>query len=367
MIFPKRDLAERVDRAKRKALVFKSKQRHPLRIRQAVQLITLAVIVVIGVQFADWVSRLERLEAGGGRPPGVEGFLPISAMIRLKHWLASGDFSLIHPAGLVLFGLICLSAVLLKKSFCSWLCPAGTISEYLARASYRIFRRRLKLPVWIDRPLMSLKYLLIGYLVYAVFIQMNPRDIALFLESPYNRIADIKMLYFFTRMSSLTAQVLAVLVGLSFVAPYFWCRYLCPYGALLGLLSALSPLKIVRRAPDCTDCGRCAAVCPAYLDVDRRTRVDDPECTGCLECVTQCPAPEALEVRSTLGWRGKVRPMVFAAGVVLVFFGGIGVAKLAGAWHTSISRDEFQWRVQELDDPKYHHARGQVPEYDSDD
>jgi len=363
MIFPKPDLAERIDRAKRKALVFKSKQRHPLRVRQAVQFVTLAVIVVIGVQFADWVSRLERMEAGGVRPPGVEGFLPISAMISLKHWLASGEFSLIHPAGLVIFGLACLSAVLLKKAFCSWLCPVGTISEYLARASYRIFRRRLKLPVWIDRPLMSLKYLLIGYLIYAVFIQMDARDIALFLESPYNRIADIKMLYFFTRMSTLTAQVLAVLFGLSFVVPYFWCRYLCPYGALLGLLSALSPLKIVRRAADCTDCGRCAAVCPAYLDVDRKTRVDDPECTGCLECVSQCPAPDALEVRSIVGRRGKLRPVVFATAVVLIFFGGIGVAKLAGTWHSEISRDEFQWRVHELDDPKYHHARGQVPEY----
>ena len=303
MNFRKSDPSERLARAKRKALVFRSRQRHPLRVRQAVQFVALAVIVMIGVQFADWVSRLERLEAGGVRPPGVEGFLPISAMISLKHWFASGEFSMIHPAGLVLFGLICLSAVLLKKAFCSWFCPVGTLSEYVARASYRIFRRRIKLPVWLDRPLRSIKYLLAGYFVYAVFIQMDPRDISLFLESPYNKVADIMMLRFFTHMSTLTAQVLVGLVVLSFVIPYFWCRYLCPYGALLGVLSMLSPLKIVRRIPDCTDCGRCAAVCPAYLDVDRKTRVDDPECTGCLECVAQCPAPEALEVRLTVGWR----------------------------------------------------------------
>jgi hypothetical protein len=72
-------------------------------------------------------------------------------------------------------------------------------------------------------------------------------------------------------------------------------------------------------------------------------------------------------VRSTVGWRGKVRPAVFAAAVVLIFFGGIGVAKLAGGWRTEISREEFQRRVLEMNDPKYHHARGEVPVYGPDD
>ncbi|MBU1073844.1 hypothetical protein KKG45_11420, partial [bacterium] len=90
----------------------------------------------------------------------------------------------------------------------------------------------------------------------------------------------------------------------------------------------------------------------------------DAECTGCLECVAQCPAPEALVVRAG---RRRVRPVVFAAAVLLVFFGGIGVAKLAGRWRTEISQGEYLRRAQELDGPKYHHARGQVPAYGPDD
>lgn len=361
------DLIERLARAKRRALVFRSAQKRPLVSRQAVQMITLAVVIVIGLQFAQWVGGLMRVESVGVRPPGVEGFLPISAMISLRHWLHSGSYSMIHPAGLAIFGLVCLSALLLKKAFCSWLCPVGTIAEYLARLSHKVFRRRIKLPVWLDRPLRALKYLLAFYFVYAVFVQMSPREIELFLHSPYNKVADIKMLLFFTRMSTLTAQVLAALVLLSFVVPYFWCRYLCPYGALLGPLSMISPLKVERRHADCTECGRCAAVCPAFLDVDRKGRVTDPECTGCLECVAQCPAPGALEVRSAVGWRGRIRPVVFAAAVALLFYGGIGAAKLAGKWRTEITEAEFQRRVLELDDPKYHHARGQVPDYGPED
>ena len=332
-------------------------------VRQAAQFLTLGVVIVIGLQFAHWVDGLTRGVVAGVRPPGVEGFLPISALISLHHWLASGEYSMIHPAALVIFGLACLSALLLKKAFCAWLCPVGTIAEYLARLSHLVFRRRLKLPVWLDRPLRSLKYLLVFYFIFAVFVQMTPREVAVFLNSPYNRVADVKMLLFFTQMSPLTAKVLATLVALSFVIPYFWCRYLCPYGAFLGLLSLLSPLKVVRRVPDCTACGRCAAVCPSFLDVDRKERVTDAECTGCLECVAQCPAPEALAVRAVGGWRGKVRPVVFAAAVLLVFFGGIGVAKLAARWRTEITQEEFLLRVQELDSPKYYHARGQVPEY----
>lgn len=363
MIFRRPDAAERFARAKRKALVFRSRPRSALRARRAVQLATTVVVLLIGYRFADWVGRLERLEAGGVRPPGVEGFLPISAMISLRHWFESGEFSMIHPAGLVIFGLACLTALLLKKAFCAWLCPVGLLAEGLARLSHRLFRRRIKLPSWLDVPLRGLKYLLAAYFVWAVFVQMDAREIAVFLGSPYNKVADVKMLHFFTRMSTLTAQVLGALVILSVVVPYFWCRFLCPYGALLGVLSTLSPLKVVRRAPDCTDCGQCAAVCPSFLDVDRKDRVDDPECTGCLECVAGCPAPGALEVRPVVGWCGRVRPAVFAVSVVLLFFGGIGVAKWIDRWETGITRAEFQTRVQELDHPKYHHARGQVPEY----
>ncbi|MBA4378587.1 MAG: (4Fe-4S)-binding protein [Gemmatimonas sp.] len=357
-------VAARRARARR---VLRGRPRRPYLLRTGVQLFTLAVILVIGAQFAHWVANLEAGRIAGVRPPGVEGFLPISALLSLRQWLAGGGFSMVHPAGLVLFGLICLTALLLKKSFCAWLCPVGTLSEALARVSHLVFRRRLKLPRWLDLGLMSLKYVLLAYFLFAVFVQMTLASVALFIDSPYNRIADVKMLHFFTRMSPVTFRVLGALVLLSFVVPYFWCRYLCPYGALLGALSRFSPLKVVRSAPDCTNCGKCAAVCPSYLAVDLGATVTSPECTGCLECVTSCPAPGALEVRGPAPWRRRVRPAVFAAAVLLVFFGGIGAAKLAGRWRTGITDQEYLRRVQEMDAPKYHHARGQVPAYGPED
>ena len=128
----------------------------PLPARVAVQYLTLVVVVWIGWQFADWVAHLEQGQIAGTRPPGVEGFLPISALISLRHLFTTGDFPRIHPAGLVIFSLAMLSGILLKKAFCAWICPIGTLSEALARLAQRLFRRRIKLPRWLDYPLMSL-------------------------------------------------------------------------------------------------------------------------------------------------------------------------------------------------------------------
>jgi len=342
-------------------------------LRLGVQLASLAVIVWIGWQFTRWVFALQAGRLEGTRPPGIEGFLPISALLTFRHWLETGEVSRVHPAGFVILGLVVATGLLLKKAFCSWLCPIGTLSESLAAIGRNLFapllRRmrapRVRLPRWADLPLRSIKYLLLAFFVYAIFVKMTPRDVALFLGSPYNKVADVKMMLFFAQISTLALKTLVVLIGLSIVVPYFWCRYLCPYGALLGVTSLLSPLKITRTPKNCIDCGLCAKACPSNLAVDRATRVSSDECFGCLSCVAACPVPSALAVEAPAPWRRAVRPTVFAALVVVLFFGGINAARLAGYWRTEISEQEYLRRVQEVNAPKYSHARGSVPEYGS--
>lgn len=83
-----------------------------------------------GVQFAFYVYQL----AAGGpvvvpRPPSVEGFLPIGALMGWKLFLVTGQWDPIHPAAMVIFGFALLSAFLLRKAFCSFICPVGSLSE----------------------------------------------------------------------------------------------------------------------------------------------------------------------------------------------------------------------------------------------
>ncbi|MEJ2721907.1 MAG: 4Fe-4S binding protein [bacterium] len=350
------DATARKKAAGRRRLMFFSPPRPPFSKRAGIQFLTLAIVIAIGFQFYQWVGALEAGRIDGTRPPGVEGFLPIAAMISLRHLIETGEFSMIHPAGLVIFSLICLTGLLLKKAFWSWLCPVGTIAEYTARFSFKVFKRRIKLPAWLDYPLMTLKYLILGFFVHAVLFRMTPAIVSHFLESPYNRVADIKMLYFFTNISPLALEIIIALALLSFVIPYFWCRYLCPYGALLGLLSTISPLKVRRSLPDCTNCGKCAAVCPSYIGVDRKRTVSSPECTGCLECVVHCPARGALALKAPGPLARTLKPAAFAVFVVMLFYGGIGVAKIAKRWESNVKQEELMRRVQNgVEGPEYGH------------
>ncbi|MEJ2535833.1 MAG: 4Fe-4S binding protein [Calditrichia bacterium] len=216
-------------------------------VRRIIQLSFFLITLWIGFEFAQFVHQLEQgIIPTVSRPPGVEGFLPISALISLKYWLLTGVFNTIHPSALVLLLIILVSAIFLKKGFCSWVCPVGFISELLTKLHKMVFDRQFKLATWLDYPLRTLKYLLMLFFLFAVFVQMRLVDLHHFIYSPYNKIADIKMLRFFTEMSSVTFWTLLILVVFSFAIQYFWCRFLCPYGALLGGLSFLSPFKIHR-------------------------------------------------------------------------------------------------------------------------
>ncbi|MEK7408886.1 MAG: 4Fe-4S binding protein [Acidobacteriota bacterium] len=304
-------------------------------LRRAVQLLFVALNVWIGIEFYLFVRFYE---TGGStafvsRPPGIEGWLPIAGLMGLKAFLATGQAPRIHPAAMFLLVAFLAISWAFRKSFCSWLCPVGTISEYLWRAGKSIFKRNFVLPRWLDVPLRALKYILLGLFLYAVG-GMSAAAIGAFMQGPYGLIADVKMLNFFRFLGVTAAVVIGALALLSIFIQNFWCRYLCPYGALVGLASLASPLRI-RRDPDlCIDCAKCAKVCPSILPVDKLITVRSAECTGCLDCVAVCPAAGALKLAAPT--KRPVPAWAMAAGIAVVFLGIVGYAQWAGYWRTDL-------------------------------
>jgi len=213
------------------------------------------------------------------KPEAVEGFLPISALLGFKQWLLTGVYDPIHPAGLTIFLAVLITALIFKKGFCSWLCPIGTISEGLALAGEKMFGKNFTLPRWLDLLLMSLKYLILAFFMKVIFLDMSIFSIQAFLNSPYNMVADIKMLYFFLDISRTTYYVLLTLAFFSLFIKQFWCRYLCPYGALQGLISILSFFKIRRKENQCINCGLCNKNCPGMISVSEKQTISSPEDT----------------------------------------------------------------------------------------
>ena len=79
---------------------------------------------------------------------------------------------------------------------------------------------------------------------WAIWYAMSPREVEAFLNSPYAKVVDAKMWLFFAHPSRLTISVLGILVVGSVFVRDLWCRYLCPYGALVGVLGRLAPFKV---------------------------------------------------------------------------------------------------------------------------
>ena len=328
--------------------------------RRATQWIFMAIVLLIGVQFSLWViPHMRGIWPDLSRPAGVEAFLPIDAMMAFRHLLLTGEVDAVHPAGLAIFIGICLMSVVFAKSFCSHVCPVGLISELLGRLGIRLVGRTLTPPKWLDLPLRSLKFLLLGFFVWAVWFAMDGEALAAFLSGPYARIVDAKMWLFFAPPSRLTVAVLGVLVIGSVFVRDLWCRYLCPYGALVGLLGRFALFKVTRDPELCTGCEGCTRVCPARLPVHQMQRVGSVECTGCQDCVVACPEDGCLTVRPAAvtparSWTRPVVPVVFAVSLYLMVVAGF---RFAGFWHTTVTEAEYHQRLQEIRSPLYSHPR----------
>ncbi|MDH3891248.1 MAG: 4Fe-4S binding protein [candidate division Zixibacteria bacterium] len=323
------------------------------RYRLAVQVAFVLICVWIGVEFHYFVKYLE---SGGAatfvnRPPGAEAFLPISSLMSLYYYFLTGVIHWAHPAGVFILIAIIVGSLVFGKSFCSWICPVGLLSESLGDWSKKLFGRQMKLPRWLDYPLRSLKYLLLAFFVYAIFFLMTAASLKTFLDSPYNQVADIKMYYFFADISAFVWWTLVVLFVLSFFVRNFWCRYLCPYGALLGSLSLLRPFKIRRNVQSCIDCAKCAVVCPSSIKVDKVVAVNSDECTTCLSCLDVCPVPQTLELKAT-PQRFNVSKKTVAVGVVAIYLLVCALGWISGNWQNRITADEY------LIHQKYLHSYG---------
>ena len=337
----------------KKNLVRRSQRDYSQGMRRGFQATFLLLNVWIGSLFYFWVRQFEPGGAATSlqRPASIEGWLPIAGLMNLRYFWLTHHIPALHPAGMFLLIAFLAMSFLFRKAFCSWLCPVGTISEYLWRGGQRLFRRNFLVPRWLDIPLRGLKYLLLGFFVWAV-TSMGADELAGFMRSPYGLIADVKMLNFFRHIGEAGAITLAVLVVASVFIQNFWCRFLCPYGALLGITALFSPARIRRNPETCIDCAKCAHACPSALPVDKLITIKSAECTGCLECVAVCPSKNALGMSlPAIGPKPVPVPAwAMAAGVVILFVGIVGFAKNAGYWDSPVPRATYQQLVPNADE-----------------
>ena len=149
--------------------------------------------------------------------------------MNLKVLLLTGRVPALHAAGMFLLLGFAAMSWLFRKSFCGWLCPVGTVSEYLWRLGRRIFGRNFRLPRGLDIAMRGLKYILLVLFLYAV-ASMSVEAIRAFLEGPYGLVDDVKMLNFFRFLGA---------SGLRWWRSWWWSRYLSGIsGAVISVPTA---------------------------------------------------------------------------------------------------------------------------------
>lgn len=326
-------------------------RRLPLQLpRHLVQGGFILFFVWIGIRFHQWQSVVAATgSAPFPRPDAVDGFLPISGLMNLRYWLQSGELFPVHPAAALILLAALLTALVLKRGFCSWICPVFTLGEGLWRLGHKLFGRNFIPPFWIDLPLRGLKYLLLAFFLFAAFVAMSLPALEDFLASPYHQIVDIRMLRFFTDPGTGLLIFVSLTLVLSLFVKMAWCRYLCPYGALLGLISIASIGKIRRNPEKCVRCNACSHRCPASLPVMLKEKVSSPECFACYRCVSGCPAPGAIGF--TLARRWVIPPLLFGVFLLVIFIGVDLYGRSVDRWRSGVSDQQVMFLLQTTERP----------------
>jgi len=283
-------------------------------------------VILVGVTA---VVTAHQLVSGPGKWAGIDAICPFGGLETLFSLLTGSGFikQTAASALILLIGMLVM-AVIYRRSFCGAICPLGTLQGIFGAAGRRLFKHRPQVPRRLDTAARLIKYaVLVLFAVWtwqAAELVMRPYD-------PWVAWAHLTSAELFTSFGVGFAILVVSLVG-SLVYDRFFCKYLCPTGALLGLLARFSVLNIRRDAAACTDCGMCDRVCTMNVKVATVDTVTSSECISCNECVNACPAAGALQVVAP---SGKRIPSLVAVGVVvavLVAIVGITTATGTFAW-----------------------------------
>lgn len=251
--------------------------------------------------------------------PGL--FLTVFQALRdLTVSLIRGTFSFSAQApGLVTLLIVFAVTTLWGRFFCGYLCSFGALQELLAFASRKIIPRKKRVHEKADRILKFVKYAVLLAIVLAIWVLQLPVDSSF---SPWGVFGMLISGNGSVMLSAIPTVGFAILVAIliaSFFIERFFCRYLCPLGALFTPASRGRLFRVRRKESACSGCAQCSRACAMGITVHENDRVKSGECIDCMRCMGVC-VPEALTANP--------HPAIAGTASALILCGTLGVSRM---------------------------------------
>jgi polyferredoxin len=202
----------------------------------------------------------------------------------------------IEQSAVVLMVMAFALAVIAGPLFCGWICPLGSFQEWLGKVGKKLTGKKFNnfIPAGIDRYLRVLRY---GVLILVLVATGISAKLVFSDYDPYHAL-----FRFYSGEVAAGAFIVlgAVIIGSIFVERPF-CKYACPYGALLGLFNFISVFPLRRSESRCTSCKACDRSCPMNIKVSAMQTVRDHQCISCLKCSSEssCPVADTVALSAT--------------------------------------------------------------------
>ncbi len=293
-----------------------------LRLTSQIVFFSLFVLLLLNTEFR---GSLKSVRGTVRLPYPVSIFLEADPLVALANALSAHALY----KGLLWSLVILIPTFFLGRFFCGWICPLGSLNHFLGSLKSERKRGQQRIDSNRYKPWQRLKYyILAALLVSSLFggmltgimdpISLTVRSLGLGILPAINYVVNaaldglyrtgvgalrfsanvahfllqdfllsFKQPYF--RQASILALVLVGILVLNLRITRFWCRALCPLGALLGFSSRWSILGLEKSHERCTDCNRCQLDCQGADDPKPGTPWRKAECHLCFNCVGACP------------------------------------------------------------------------------
>ena len=220
---------------------------------------------------------------------------------------------------MLILGFLFLVGVLIGRALCGWACPIGFIQDLVIRGRKGLKIRSLEPSKKVHNKLKFIRFAILFLVItlafsigMAIFIDVpmgetfrglcdpmaQTSPICLGCPTPILRYLFIDVGYNFDPNFDNPSNIFQLAIFLMFIIgiiaiPRFWCRYLCPVGALSSIFNKISLLHLHKDQSKCTRCNYCVDVCPtrveSVMEESEIDRIGDISCTYCMECVEACP------------------------------------------------------------------------------